>query len=94
MDRDLLKAMNIMEELLKGGEIEKYTYSSEDGFVYFFALDEYTSDLEAEEIGIYDVDREYIIEQISEARKEADEDSRAYKEQRERDYWEVQGARY
>lgn len=94
MERDLLNAMNTMEELLMGGEIEKYTYSSEDGFTYYYALDEHTSELEAEEIGLYDIDREYIIEQIAEARREAEEDSRAYNEQRERDYWEVQGVRY
>lgn len=94
IEKDLLNGFNVMEELLRGGEIEKYTYSSEDGFTYYYALDENTSKLEAEEIGLYDIDREYIIEQIADARREAEEDSRAYNEQRERDYWKVQGVIY
>lgn len=94
MDTSLLNAIKIMEELRMGGEIEKYEYSSEDGFTYYYPLDENTSKLEAEEIGLYDIDREYIIEQIADARRECEEDSRVYNEQQERDYWEVQGVRY
>lgn len=78
IDRELLNAMNVMEELRKGGEIEKYTYSSEDGFVYYYALDEKSSELEKEEIGLYDIDREYIIEEIKEARKQYQQDMESY----------------
>ena len=36
IEKDLLNGFNVMEELVKSGEIEKYTYSSEDGFTYYY----------------------------------------------------------
>lgn len=97
IEKDLLNAFNVMEELVKSGEIEKYTYSSEDGFTYYYTLDENSSKLEEEEIGLYDVDREYIIVEIREAKKQYEqdiEDEKEYYTDRERAYWEVQGVQY
>lgn len=97
IEKDLLNGFNVMEELVKSGEIEKYTYSSEDGFAYYYTLDENSSKLEEEEIGLYDIDREYIIEEIREAKKQYEqdiEDEKEYCTDRERAYWEVQGVQY
>lgn len=96
MDTSLLNAIKIMEELRMGGEIEKYEYSSEDGFTYYFALDEQTDELEKKELGIWDVEREYILDEIEEERKEYQQDLKneeEYYQDRERGYWEIQGVR-